>query len=224
MLKDLRGAISRGGSEERPGWKVYSSSRLGRSLYGGRLNAVRGLGHLRVLIGEAGSPNEERLDPEASVPEVSLPSADSGEGPMPKRQHQAKRAFKDDFSDSDEQAGLEDDTPNIQREFILTQSADDILQDAVRLFSRATGTNLTNSHFLRVLLKCVAHAMPELKEEVSTIGKLKRPSNSREAQAAREDFERTIAATVSSAFRSAPVYDAETGGRGKGRGSGKRSA
>src|SRR5262245_47537703 len=135
---------------------------------------------------------------------------------MPKRQQQAKRAFKDDVSDSDAQAGLEGDIPNIKREFILTQSTDDALQDAVRLFSRATGTNLTNSHFLRVLLKCVAHAMPELEGEAPSIGKLKRPSNAREGQAAREEYERAIAAAVNAAFRSAPLYNAETGARGKG--------
>jgi hypothetical protein len=94
------------------------------------------------------------------------------------------------------------DIPNIKREFILTQSADETLQDAVRLFSRATGTQLSNSHFLRVLIKGLAHAMPELEREASQIGKLKRPGNARGKEAEREEYEQRLAKAVTNAMRS----------------------
>jgi len=145
---------------------------------------------------------------------------------MPKRQQQEKRSYGEDHGRPDESSGPEasTDIPNIKREFILTPSTDDTLQDVVRLFSRATGTNLTNSHFLRVLLKSVAHAMPKLEEEVARIGRLKRPSNARASQAEREEYERTLAAVVVAALQSSRPFEVGLSDKRKGKGPGKRSA
>src|SRR5262245_24859485 len=63
--------------------------------------------------------------------------------------------------------------PTVKREFVLTPSADDTLFEAVRVLSRATRTNLSNSHFLRVLRKVVADAMPQSKQAASELGKLR---------------------------------------------------
>jgi hypothetical protein len=101
---------------------------------------------------------------------------------------------------------------------------DDTLQQVVRLFERAIGTDLTNSHMFRVLLKSVAHAMPMLEREVSQLGKLKPPSNARASQLEREEFERKLAAAVVSAFRKCPPFDADAGDRRQGKSSGKRTA
>jgi hypothetical protein len=60
-----------------------------------------------------------------------------------------------------------------------------------------------------VLLKTVEHVMPELKGEVSQLGKLKRPSNARTNQLEREEFERTLAAAVVSAFRKCRPFVAD---------------
>ena len=146
---------------------------------------------------------------------------------MPKRHQRSKRALSEDETGSSDAASLDansDIIPNIKREFILTPLTDDTLQDVVRLFSRAIGTDLTNSHMLRVILKAVAHAMPVLEREVSQLGKLKRPSNARTSQLEREEFERKLAAVLVAAFRKAPPFEADAGHCRSGKGSGKRTA
>ena len=146
---------------------------------------------------------------------------------MPKRQQQSKRALNEDEQGTGDAARPDansDISPNIKREFILTPRTDDTVQDVVRLFARAIGTDLTNSHMLRVILKAVAHAMPVLEREVLQIGKLKRPSNARTSQLEREEFERKLAAVLVSAFRKSPPFEAGAGHRRSGKGSGKRSA
>jgi hypothetical protein len=146
---------------------------------------------------------------------------------MPKRQQQSKRALNEVEQGTGDAARLDansDISPNIKREFILTPRTDDTVQDVVRLFARAIGTDLTNSHMLRVILKAVAHAMPVLEREVLQIGKLKRPSNARASQLDREEFERKLAAVLVSAFRKSPPYEAAVGHRRSGKGSGKRPA
>jgi hypothetical protein len=93
------------------------------------------------------------------------------------------------------------ETPHIKREFILTPAADDTLAGTVRCLSRATGTNVSNSHFLRSLLKAVAHALPELEREASQIGRLKRPGNARGKEACREGYEEKLAEALLAALR-----------------------
>jgi hypothetical protein len=96
-------------------------------------------------------------------------------------------------------------TPIVKREFMLTPSADDTLFEAVRVLSRATRTNLSNSHFLRVLLKVVADAMPQIQEAASDLGELKRPGNAPENQPEREEYERQMARAVASGIAAAPL-------------------
>jgi hypothetical protein len=97
--------------------------------------------------------------------------------------------------------GATGDLANIKREFILTQSADDALHELMRVVSRSTSTNLTNSHLFRVLLKVVEHAMPEIEKEFSQVGKLKRPSNARGRESERDEFERMLASALVAALR-----------------------
>lgn len=223
MVNKLRGTVTKGDSENRRGWRVLRSGERRSNPSGDGLTSHQKRGHLRLLK-RAVIPTGARGH-EVSLPQEFPESVQTGGERMSRRQ-QGKRAFKDDDGGVDESAGLDTsaDIPNIKTEFILTSSADDTLQDAVRLFSRATGTNLTRSHFFRVLLKAVAHAMPELEKEASHVGRLKRPSNARDGQAAREEYERTLAAAVVAALRTAPPLDASVGERRKGRGAGKRSA
>jgi len=129
---------------------------------------------------------------------------------MPKAQHKQNRHYRDDDAKAADGPGSEatGEIPTIKREFILTHSTDNTLQDVVRVFSRATGTNLTNSHFLRVLMKTLAHAMPELEKKASQIGELKRPGNARGREADREEYEQAIVEAVVSALRSCPPFEA----------------
>ena len=96
---------------------------------------------------------------------------------------------------------------NITRQFILTESTDEVLQQLVQLYSRAAGSQLTNSHVLRAILKGISHSMPELEREVGRMGKIKRPQNIRGKEHERESFEQKIAAAFVSGMRAASVFE-----------------
>jgi hypothetical protein len=96
------------------------------------------------------------------------------------------------------------ETPTIRRQFILTPSADLTLKHMVALYSKATGSELTNSHVLRALLKAIEHAMPQLEHEADQMGKLKRPKNDRANEAHRDEFERKLAACIVAGMHGAP--------------------
>jgi hypothetical protein len=93
------------------------------------------------------------------------------------------------------------ETPDIKREFILTQTADDALGHLISLYSKATGTHVTNSHFLRAVLKALALAMPDVEKQAWQIGKLRRPSNARGKEAERDEYEKQIAAALLAGMR-----------------------
>jgi hypothetical protein len=93
------------------------------------------------------------------------------------------------------------ETPDIKREFILTQTADDALGHLTSLYSKATGTHVTNSHFLRAVLTALSHAMPEVERQAWQIGKLRRPSNARGKEAERDEYERRLAASLLAGMR-----------------------
>lgn len=88
------------------------------------------------------------------------------------------------------------ETPRVKREFLLTGSADETLGDLTALLSKATGTDVTNSHFLRAVLLALRHALPEVEREAWQVGGLRRPSNARGREAEREAYERALAAVL----------------------------
>jgi hypothetical protein len=96
------------------------------------------------------------------------------------------------------------ETPTIRRQFILTPSTDLTLKHIVALYSKATGSELTNSHVLRALLKAIEHAMPQLEHEAEQMGKLKRPKNDRANEAHRDEFERKLASCIVAGMHGAP--------------------
>jgi hypothetical protein len=93
------------------------------------------------------------------------------------------------------------ETPTIRRQFILTPTADATLKQLVDLYSRATKSELTNSHCLRAVLKALATLMPQLEREARHLGALKRPKNDRASEAHREDFEQRIATAILAGMR-----------------------
>jgi len=96
---------------------------------------------------------------------------------------------------------------NVTRQFILTESADEILRQLVEVYSRAVGSPLTNSHVLRAMLKGVAHAMSDLEREAGRVGKIKRPHNARGKEHERELFEKKIAMAFMAGMRAASLYE-----------------
>jgi hypothetical protein len=170
----------------------------------------RQVGHLRLLTSkthQVGSQPSER--PITTQREGATPTAIViSERFMPKRQQQANRKYKvEDTRGQDSPRPDTSTTPIIKREFMLTPAADDTLFQAVRVLSRATGTNLSNSHFLRVMLKVVAEAMPQIEKEASRLGKLKRPGNAPGNQPEREEYEQRIAVAVAAAIAAATPRD-----------------
>jgi hypothetical protein len=155
--------------------------------------------------------------------EGGTPTAIESESFMSKRQQQLNRKHGDrDTKPGETARPVEDpETPNIMRQFILTQSADDTLHEAIRLLSRATGTSPTNSHFLRALLKIVANAIPEIEREAEEIGKLKLPKNARENQQERDEYEQKLAEAIASAVCTCPPIGLDKRASRKGKDSGK---
>jgi hypothetical protein len=146
---------------------------------------------------------------------------------MPKRQQ--NRSYKDKDATEERSsrpaANAEGSIlPTIKREFMLTPLADDGMHEAIRVLSRGTGTTLSKSHFLRILIKVIASAIPDIEREVSELGKLKRPANTRESQVDREEYEQQIAQAVAAALKTAPPPGMDTGSSRKGRDPGKRPA
>jgi hypothetical protein len=95
------------------------------------------------------------------------------------------------------------ETPDIKREFVLTQTADDTLSHLINLYSKASGTNVSNSHFFRAVLKALAYAMPELERQAWQMGRLRRPSNARGKEAERDEYEARIAQVLVAGLRAA---------------------
>lgn len=197
---------------DRRRWDEHMVREGDNILSAGENDQGRQFGHLRLLTGEAhhgrGRPRNRTTTPErdGGSPAASVTSGRA----MPKRHQQDNRKYRIDESSADRALQTEPSTtPTIKREFVLTPAADDTLYEAVRTLSRATGTNLSNSHFLRVMLKVVAEAMPQIKEEASRLGVLKRPGNTAANQPDREEYEQRIAAAVAAAIAMAATLKDE---------------
>ena len=92
-----------------------------------------------------------------------------------------------------EPSQVSQDRPCLNREFVLTRTADDAFARLVELYRRSTGARLTASHVLRVILKGVAHRLDTLELEARRLGPLRLPSNARGRDHQREQFESRIA-------------------------------
>jgi hypothetical protein len=203
---------------------------IGNTLPTNENREKRQIGHLRLLISQALQVGIERGESSTNLqrgreaPETIVTS----ESFMPKRQQ--NRGYKDSEHAGERTArpvatAEASDYPNIKREFMLTRLADESLFEAIRALSRATGTSLSQSHFLRVMLKLVANAIPEIEREASRLrGTLKRPSNARENQADREEYELKLAIAIAAALKSAPPPGLDAGSSQKGKDQGKRPA
>ena len=146
---------------------------------------------------------------------------------MPKRQQNRSYRDKDATEERSSRPAANAEgsiLPTIKREFMLTPLADDCMHEAIRVLSRGTGTTVSKSHFLRILIKVIASAIPDIEREVSELGQLERPANARESQADREAYEQQIALAVAAAIKTAPPPGLDTGSSRKGSKSEKTSA
>lgn len=95
------------------------------------------------------------------------------------------------------------EVPTIKREFILTPSADEALKQLALTLSQATGSEVTNSHLLRSVLRVLAGALPSVEREAMALGPLRRPGNARGREAERERYEEALAGALDRALRKA---------------------
>lgn len=97
--------------------------------------------------------------------------------------------------------------PRLNRQLVLTPSADETLSRLVDLYRRATDSKLTSSHVTRAVLRGIAHCMDHLEREARRIGPLKLPSNARGRELERERFEARIADAFVAGIRAAPAFE-----------------
>lgn len=149
-----------------------------------------------------------RQQPSSSVARLLEPGIAAG-ALAPVRSDRVEQSVQGTSQESERNGGrgATGEIANITRQFIVTESTDEILKQLVQLYSRAVGSQLTNSHVLRAILKGVAHAMPELEREAERLGRIKRPRNVRGKEHERELFERRIAAAFMAGMRAASVYE-----------------
>ncbi len=93
---------------------------------------------------------------------------------------------------------------SIKRELTLSPAGDDVFEQLIELYRRATGTRLSASHLTRAMLRGLAHCLPALQREARRIGRLKLPSNARGRELERERFEERIARAFIAGVRAAP--------------------
>lgn len=152
---------------------------------------------------EATRADAER-SPKSPAPASALPDAarevqPTAEAPAPiarvfevAEQKPASRTMRIVPPRAESQAMRTAEPVDRQREFQLTRTTDETLEDLILVYKRATGAEVTRSHVLRAILKAIAERMPELKREAEAIGPLRRPSNARGFEEAREEFEDQI--------------------------------
>ena len=91
----------------------------------------------------------------------------------------------------------------VKREIVLTRETDTALDQLLALFRRSTGARLSTSHVVRVILLVAYLAMDRLESELASIGPLDLPSNARNREAERKQFESMLAQTLAGAVRDA---------------------
>jgi hypothetical protein len=149
-----------------------------------------------------------RQQPSSSVARLLEPGIAAG-ALAPVRSERADQPSQGTVQENERNRGrgATGEIANITRQFIVTESTDEILKQLVQLYSRAASSQLTNSHILRAILKGVAHAMPELEREAERLGKIKRPRNVRGKEHERELFERRITTAFMAGMRAASMYE-----------------
>jgi hypothetical protein len=149
-----------------------------------------------------------RQQPSSSVARLLEPGIAAG-ALAPVKSDRIEQPIQETTQESERNRGrgATGEIANITRQFIVTESTDEILKQLVQLYSRAIGSQLTNSHVLRAILKGVAHAMPELEREAERLGRIKRPRNVRGKEHERELFERRISTAFMAGMRAASVYE-----------------
>ncbi|MCC6357377.1 MAG: hypothetical protein IT450_01425 [Phycisphaerales bacterium] len=84
----------------------------------------------------------------------------------------------------------------IKRELALCPQTDALFEQLLQMLRSTTGTRLTASHTLRALLRAIGPHLRSIELEVTRIGALRLPSNSRGHESQRTAFEQRIAQAI----------------------------
>ncbi len=96
---------------------------------------------------------------------------------------------------------------SVLRQFKLPQELDQTLQQLVRYYSDAAGTDLKMTEILCAVLKGIETALPQIEREAKGLGPLKRPKNDPLNEKRHEDFLREIAKRFVAGMRGAKMMD-----------------
>lgn len=87
----------------------------------------------------------------------------------------------------------------VKKQFLLTDTTLEYLTDAVSIFKSTTGAKISESLFIRSLIKAIHRMGPLLEKEARKIGKVKLPQKIRGKEHLREELENKIAEAIMAA-------------------------
>ena len=96
---------------------------------------------------------------------------------------------------------LEQASISRKREIGFSNRTNNILDKLVDTYSEATGSTVTVSHVIRAMLLASEDALPEILDEISSLGPMKRPGNEKKFDVEREEYERTLGAAILDGLR-----------------------
>jgi hypothetical protein len=89
---------------------------------------------------------------------------------------------------------------SVKRELVLSDEAVQVLDDLIDRLRRATGTRLSCSHAVRAVLLTLAPCLAAIESRVTIAEPWRLPANGSRHDADRANFERRVAAAITSAL------------------------
>jgi hypothetical protein len=106
--------------------------------------------------------------------------------------------------------GLKVEAADRKAQFLLTKSAEEVMEELASIYGNACGMKPNRSELLRAILKAMGHAMDELKREAVHVGSLKRPKKEKGSEGLRELMEDRIAKAIVAGMRASDLPSEET--------------
>ena len=98
-------------------------------------------------------------------------------------------------------AQLEQASISRKREIGFSNRSNRVLDTLVSAYVEATGGAVTTSHVIRAMLLATEDALPEILDEISSLGPMKRPGNEKKFDVEREEYEKALGAAFLDGLR-----------------------
>ena len=98
-------------------------------------------------------------------------------------------------------AQLEQASITRKREIGFSTRSNEVLDKLVHAYSDATASTVTTSHVIRAMLLAAEEALPEILDEISSLGPMKRPGNEKKFDVEREEYEKALGAAFLDGLR-----------------------